>query len=105
MSNSGLKPGCCTGVLFLALVSVYYERPCKNNMTRKEDKNLEVIGSARPAASIGTLLLTLCNALQEVERCRIALKAMGYSQKRWQEIVNDVNPELRFVLRAQMLDL
>lgn len=60
--------------------------------------------SARPAASVGTLLLTLCNALQEVERCRIALKGMGYPQKRWQEIVNDVNPELRFVLRTQMLD-
>ena len=74
-------------------------------MARKEDKNLEVTGSGpRPAASVGTLLLTLCNALQEVERCRITLKAMGYPQKRWQEIVNDVNPELRFVLRAQMLD-
>ena len=29
---------------------------------------------------------------------------MGFSQKRWQEIINDVNPELRFVLRSQMLD-
>jgi hypothetical protein len=73
-------------------------------MTRKEPKNPEVPGSARAAASVGTLLLTLCNALRQVERCRIALKAMGYSQKRWQEIVNDVNPELRFVLRSQMLD-
>jgi hypothetical protein len=33
-----------------------------------------------------------------------SLEAMGYSQQRWQEIVNDVNPELRFVLRSQMLD-
>jgi len=32
------------------------------------------------------------------------LKAMGFPQKRWQEIVQDVNPELRFVLRSQMLD-
>lgn len=53
---------------------------------------------------MGPLLLRLCNALQEVEHCRIALKAMGYPQNRWQEIVNDVNPELRFVLRSQMLD-
>ena len=73
-------------------------------MARKEPKNLEVISSPKPAASVGTLLLTLSSALQEVERCRIALKAMGYPQKRWQEIVNDVNPELRFVLRAQMLN-
>jgi hypothetical protein len=49
-------------------------------------------------------LLELSDALQEVERCRIALKAMGFPQSRWQEIVNDVNPELRFVLRNQMLD-
>ncbi|HEY2168770.1 MAG TPA: hypothetical protein VGJ30_04035, partial [Candidatus Angelobacter sp.] len=27
-----------------------------------------------------------------------------FPQSRWQEIVNDVNPELRFVLRSQMLD-
>ena len=53
---------------------------------------------------MGPLLLNLRNALTEVERCRIALKAMGFSQSRWQEIVNDVNPELRFALRNQMLD-
>jgi hypothetical protein len=29
---------------------------------------------------------------------------MGFPQNRWQEIVNDVNPELRFVVRGQMLD-
>ena len=74
-------------------------------MTNKNSENQEPdIVNASAAASVGPLLLTLCNALQEVERCRIALRAMGYSQKRWQEIVNDVNPELRFVLRAQMLD-
>jgi len=74
-------------------------------MTSKKPENPEpCIGNATAAASVGPLLLTLCNALQEVERCRIALKAMGYPQNRWQEIVNDVNPELRFVLRAQMLD-
>jgi hypothetical protein len=74
-------------------------------MTRKKIPNLELpIGNGTAAARVGPLLLTLCKALREVERCRIALKAMGFSQKRWQEIVNDVNPELRFVLRAQMLD-
>ena len=74
-------------------------------MTNKKPESPEPsIGNASAAASVGPLLLTLCNALQEVERCRIALKAMGYPQNRWQEIVNDVNPELRFVLRSQMLD-
>lgn len=62
------------------------------------------IGNARAAASVGPVLLTLRNALQQVEQCRIALQAMGYPQKRWQEIMRDVNPELRFVLQPKMLD-
>lgn len=74
-------------------------------MTNKKPENPELhIGNGTAAARVDPLLLTLCNALREVERCRIALKAMGYSQKRWQEIVNDVNPELRFIVRGQMLD-
>lgn len=74
-------------------------------MTNKKPQNPEPrIVNATAAASVGPVLLTLRNALQEVERCRIALKAMGFPQSRWQEIVNDVNPELRFVLRSQMLD-
>jgi hypothetical protein len=74
-------------------------------MTRKKIPNLELpIGNGTAAARVGPLLLKLSKALRDVERCRITLKAMGFSQKRWQEIVNDVNPELRFVLRAQMLD-
>ena len=74
-------------------------------MPRKKLENPELhIGNGSAAARLGPLLLALCKALREVERCRIALKAMGFPQKRWQEIVNDVNPELRFVLRSQMLD-
>jgi hypothetical protein len=83
----------------------FYAPPSKKDMTGKKLENPgPSIGNAIAAASVGPLLLTLCNALREVERCRIALKAMGYSQKRWQEIVNDVNPELRFIVRGQMLD-
>jgi hypothetical protein len=55
-------------------------------MTSKKLENSgPSIGNGTAAASVGPLLLTLCNALREVERCRIALKAMGYSQKRWQD--------------------
>src|SRR6476469_1083611 len=54
--------------------------------------------------NIGPLLLELRDALRRAERCRIALFRMGYSRKRWLEIVNEVNPELRFVLKSQMLD-
>src|SRR4051812_36928125 len=74
-------------------------------MPIKKSKKLEIESlNPRVAASVGTLLIMLRNALQQVEFCRVALHSMGYSQKRWQEIVNDVNPELRFVLQSQMLD-
>jgi hypothetical protein len=74
-------------------------------MTRKKIPDPELrLGNGTAAARVGPLLLTLSEALREIERCRIALKTMGFSQKRWQEIINDVNPELRFVLRSQMLD-
>jgi hypothetical protein len=49
-------------------------------MTNKKPENPgPSIGNARAAASVGPLLLTLRNALTEVERCRITLKAMGFS--------------------------
>ena len=74
-------------------------------MTRKKTPNPKLhIGNGTAAARVGPVLLELSNALREVERCRIALKGMGFSQRRWQEIVNEVNPELRFALRNQMLD-
>ena len=61
-------------------------------------------GNASLASSVGAVLLDLRNALQQAERCRLALRALGYSQARWQEIVRDVDPELRFALRPQVLD-
>jgi hypothetical protein len=61
--------------------------------------------SGRPIAiRIGTVLLDLQGALQQAERCRVALLSLGYSREYWQEIVRDVNPELRFVLGPRLLD-
>lgn len=61
--------------------------------------------SGRPIAiSVGPVLLDLQGALQRVERCRVALFRLGYSRQHWQEIVRDVNPELRFVLGPRLLD-
>ena len=76
---------------------------------RKEDrpKGPEVIfsgGNGPLASNVGALLLDLRDALQQAERCRLGLQALGYSQARWQEIVRDVDKELRFVLRPQILD-
>jgi len=61
--------------------------------------------SGQPLAiSAGPLLLDLHDALQRAERCRVALLGQGYSRENWQEIVRDVNPELRFVLSPRLLD-
>ena len=76
-------------------------------MVRERQKEPEVsLGSGNPplASNVGALLLDLRNALQQAERCRLALISLGYSQKRWQEIVKDVDPELRFIVRPQILD-
>jgi hypothetical protein len=56
------------------------------------------------ASNVGAVLLDLHSALRKAERCRILLIQLGYSEKRWQEIVRDVNPELRFMVRPQVLD-
>jgi hypothetical protein len=56
------------------------------------------------AARIGDLLLDLHQGLRKIEECRRELKDLGFSHERWQEIVNDVDPELRFGLRPKMLD-
>lgn len=56
------------------------------------------------AINVGRVLLDLHNALHRAERCRLALLSLGYSREYWQEIVRDVNPELRFVLSPRLLD-
>src|ERR1041384_6954852 len=56
------------------------------------------------ASNVGAILLELHHALQTAERCRVRLRLLGYSQKRWQEIVRDFDPKLRFMLRPQILD-
>lgn len=58
----------------------------------------------RPAQSVGAILLDLRNALRRAERCRLELNRLGYSQQRWQEIVKEVDPELRFMVRPKTLD-
>ena len=77
-------------------------------MVRGKQKKLTIsnqvpTGQTR-VANVGPILLELRDALRRAERCRMALFHMGYSRKRWLEIVNEVNPELRFVLKSQMLD-
>lgn len=74
--------------------------------SKAELKQTRIQGkSGQPIAiSAGPLLIDLHNALQQAERSRLALLSLGYSREYWQEIVRDVNPDLRFVLSPRLLD-
>lgn len=58
-----------------------------------------------PGAKIGTVLLNLHDAIRSAQQCRQTLHALGISRKEWLEIVQDVDPGLRFLARPQMLDV
>jgi len=60
--------------------------------------------AACPGAKIGTVLLDLHDAIRRAQQCRQTLTALGVSRKEWLEIVQDVDPEMRFLARPQMLD-
>lgn len=62
-------------------------------------------GSPGPAAKIGTVLLDLHDAIRSAQQCRQTLHALGISRKEWMEIVQDVDQDLRFLARPQMLDI
>ena len=78
----------------------------KTMLTKKQSKpdTSRAVQGSPLASNVGVILLELHHALRTAERCRVTLRLLGYSQKRWQEIVRDVDPELRFMLRPQMLD-
>jgi hypothetical protein len=72
--------------------------------THKKRSRRQRRNSACRSTRIGALLLDLHSALRRVELCRRALNNMGFSQRRWQEIVNDLDPDLRFLVRPKLLD-
>jgi hypothetical protein len=77
------------------------------NTIKKKPNNTEISrrGEGSPLASnVGVILLELHHALRTAERCRVTLRLLGYSEKRWQEIIREVNPELSFMLRPHILD-
>lgn len=53
---------------------------------------------------VGQVLLQVHQALRKLENCRRYLRGAGFSERRWLEIINDVNPELRFAMRPRLLD-
>jgi hypothetical protein len=50
------------------------------------------------------VLLDLRDAIRYAQQCRRTLKDLGVSRKKWLEIVQDIDPGLRFLARPQMLD-
>lgn len=58
-----------------------------------------------PGAKIGTVLLDLHDAIRSAQQCRQTLHAVGISRKEWLELVQDVDPGMRFLARPQMLDV
>ena len=57
-----------------------------------------------PGAKIGTVLLGLHDAIRSAQKCRQTLHAEGISRYEWMELVQDVDPGLRFLARPQLLD-
>ena len=53
---------------------------------------------------IGMVLLDLRSAILKAERCRRNLALYGLSERRWLEIVKDIDPNLRFMARPQLMD-
>jgi hypothetical protein len=76
-------------------------------MVRGKRKQLEPASRSGPCpgAKIGTVLLDLHDAIRSAQRCRQILHALGISRKEWQEIVQDVDPDMRFLARPQGLDV
>lgn len=75
-------------------------------MVRGKRKALETVLRPGPGsgAKIGTVLLDLHDAIRSAQQCRQTLHALGISQKEWLEIVQEVDPDVRFLARPQGLD-
>jgi hypothetical protein len=58
----------------------------------------------RRPPKFGGVLLDLRDSLALAEQCRRVLKGKDFSGQRWLEIVKDVDPDLRFMARLQILD-
>jgi len=71
---------------------------------RKEPPPAPLRGPCQ-GAKIGAVLLDLHDAIRNAQRCRQTLHALGISRKEWMEIVEDVDPDLKFLARPQELDV
>jgi hypothetical protein len=74
-------------------------KPCGGHRERSERLEREL-----QEGKLGTVLLDLRSGLLKIERSRRALTEYGLSQRRWLEIVKDIDPNLRFLVRPQVMD-
>ena len=74
-------------------------------MVRGKRKALGPAPGPGPGAKIGTVLLDLHDAIRSAQQCRQTLHALGVSRKQWLEIVQDVDPDMRFLAQPQELDV
>jgi hypothetical protein len=51
------------------------------------------------------VLLDLHDAIRSAQQCRQTLHVLGISRKEWLEIVEDVDPDMRFLARPRLLDV
>lgn len=60
---------------------------------------------ACPGTRIGPVLLDLHDAIRNAQQCRQTLHARGISRKEWLDLVEDVDPDMRFLARPRLLDV
>jgi hypothetical protein len=76
-------------------------------MARGKRKQLEPtpLQGRCQGAKIGAVLLDLHDAIRSAQQCRQTLHTLGISRREWMEIVEDVDPDLKFLARPQELDV
>src|SRR6478752_953879 len=107
MSSSVIRPGGCTGSRSRRRRSTCCGGHCEATMVRGKRNEPDPASGRGPGSGIkiGTVLLALHDAIRSAQQCRQTLHALGISRKQWLEIVQDVDPDLRFLARPQMLDV
>ena len=70
-------------------------------------RKLEPAARPGPCAGtkIGAVLLDLHDAIRNAQQCRQTLHALGISRREWLELVEDVDPDMRFLARPRLLDV
>lgn len=72
---------------------------------RRKEPEPAPLPSPCQGAKIGPVLLDLHDAIRSAQQCRQTLHAVGISRMEWMGIVEEVDPDMRFLARPQELDV